>query len=187
MANLNTDFLKPGDVVIVAMGVWIIRWLIYVQSFLTGRAKYKESGHVIVVTHRDDQNRLWGIEGRPGGVGWAQLDKRNGKWGIANTDQPKDAAQRSKIVETMKSLLGTKYDYDAYLQIALQTIGINVSWTDFQGNQVPTHIICSAIADYVYEDVGLANPGGMKVTRLTTPAQWAEFIDKGDYKAWWKA
>lgn len=181
MANLNTDLLKPGDVVIVEMGIWIIRALIWIQSVLTGRIKYRESGHVIVVTHRDDRGRLWGIEGRPGGVGWAQLDKRNGKWGLANLDQPKDAAQRSKIVETMKSLLGTKYDYDAYLQIALETIGLNTSWTDFRGNDVPAHFICSAIADYVYEDVGLANPGGMRITRLTLPSDWAAFIDKGDY------
>lgn len=181
MANLNTDLLKPGDVVITEMGVWIIRWLIIIQSVLTGLGKYRKSGHVIVVTHRDEQNRLWGIEGRPGGVGWAQLDKRNGKWGVTNSDQSKDAAQRSKIVETMKSLLGTKYDYDAYLQIALQTVGININWTDFKGEQVPTHIICSAVADYVYEDVGLANPGGVSITRFTTPAEWAMFIDKGDY------
>lgn len=181
MANLDTSLLKPGDVVIVEMGIWIIRWLIIIQAFLTGQAKYRKSGHVIVVTHTDTENRLWGIEGRPGGVGWAELTKRNGKWGLANTDQLKTAEQRSKIVETMKSLLGTKYDYDAYLQIALQTIGINTSWTDYKGDQVPTHIICSAVADYVYEDVGLANPGGMAITRLTTPVEWAAFIAKGEY------
>jgi hypothetical protein len=181
MANLNTDLLKPGDVVIVEMGIWIIRVLIWIQAFLTGKSKYSKSGHVIVVTHRDLVGRLWGIEGRPGGIGWAQLDKRNGKWGLANVDQIKSAAQRSKIVETMKSLLGTKYDYDAYLQIALQTIGLNTSWTDFRGNDVPAHFICSAVADYVYEDVELANPGGKKVTRLTTPAEWGEFIENGDY------
>jgi hypothetical protein len=182
MANLDINALKPGDVVIVEMGIWIIRVLIWIQAFLTGRVKYSQGGHVIVVTHTDTEGRLWGIEGRPGGVGWAQLDKRNGKWGVANTAQPKDAAQRSKIVETMKTLLGTKYDYDAYLQIALETIGITVNWTDFRGNEVPTHIICSAVADYVYENVGLANPGGLKITRFTTPAEWAEFIDKKEWE-----
>jgi hypothetical protein len=182
MANLNTDVLKPGDVVIVEMGIWIIRALIWIQALLTGKAKYRQSGHVIVVTHRDEQSRLWGIEGRPGGIGWANLDKRNGKWGLANVDQPKDAAQRSKIVETMKDLLGTKYDYGAYVQIALNTVGINTNWTDFRGNDVPSHFICSAIADYVYEDVGLANPGGMTITRLTTPAEWAQFMDKREWE-----
>lgn len=178
--NLDTSILKPGDVVVVEMGIWIIRALIWIQALLTGNFKYRQNGHVIVVTHRDDEGRLWGIEGRPGGIGWAELDKRAGNYGLSNVDQPKDAAQRSKIVETMKTLLGTRYDYDAYLVIALQTIGINPSWTDFQGNDVPVHFICSAIADYVYEDVGLANPGGLTITRFTTPAEWAKFVlEKG--------
>jgi hypothetical protein len=182
MANLDTSILKPGDVVVTEMGIWIVRVLIWIQAVLTGKAKYAKGGHVIVVTHRDEQGRLWGIEGRPGGIGWAELDKRNGQWGLANAEQPKDAAQRSKIVETMKTLLGTKYDYDAYLQIALSTVGINTDWTDFRGEDVPVHFICSAVADYVYEDVGLANPGGMKVTRLTTPALWAQFIEEKEWE-----
>ena len=178
MANLDTSILKPGDVVVTEMGVWIVRVLIWIQALMTGKARYSRGGHVIVVTHTDDQNRLWGIEGRPGGIGWARLDKRNGKWGMSNAEQPRDMAQRSRIVETMKMLLDTKYDYGAYIQIALNTMGINVDWTDFQGNDVPSHFICSAVADYVYEELGLPNPGGFKITRLTTPAEWAEYIDK---------
>lgn len=176
MANLDTSILRPGDVVVTEMGIWIVRVLIWIQAVLTGRAKYAKGGHVIVVSHRDEQGRLWGIEGRPGGIGWCQLDKRAGKWGLSNVEQSKDSVQRSKIVETMKTLLGTKYDYDAYVKIALSTVGVNTDWTDFNGNDVPSHFICSAVADYVYEDVGLANPGGFKITRLTTPAEWAFFI-----------
>jgi len=183
MPNLDLKTLKPGDVIVTEMGVWIIRMLIIFQAFLTRKMKYRQGGHIIVFTHVDAEGRYWGIEGRPGGVGWAQLDKRNGKWGLANVDQPKDAAQRSKIVETMKELLGTKYDYSAYIDIALQTIGITKNWTDFRGNEVPTHVICSAVADYVYEDVGLANPGGFAITRFTTPAEWALFIDKKQWES----
>jgi len=182
MSNLDTSILKPGDVVIVEMGIWIIRVLIWIQAILTGKAKYRQSGHIIVVSHTDDQGRLWGIEGRPGGVGWAQLDKRSGHWGLSNAEQPKTPEQRAKVVDTMKSLLGTHYDYGAYLVIALNTLGITSQWTDWEGNNVPTHVICSAVADYVYEDVGLANPGGMKITRFTTPAEWAEFVDKKDWE-----
>lgn len=176
MANLDTSILKPGDVVVTGMGVWIIRVLIWIQAVLTGNAKYRKGGHIIVVTHTDSEGRLWGIEGRPGGIGWAQLDKRNGSWGMSNVDQPKTDDQRAKIVNVMKELLGSKYDYGAYVAIALNTIGINTNWTDFKGDDVPVHFICSAIADYVYEDVGLENPGGLKITRFTTPAEWAAFI-----------
>jgi len=182
MANLDTTILKPGDVVIVEMGIWIVRVLIWIQAVFTGRAKYSKNGHVIVVSHRDAEGRLWGIEGRPGGIGWALMDKRAGKYGISNAEQPKSDQDRVYIVETMKGLLGTKYDYLAYLDIALQTLGITQEWKDFQGNDVPVHFICSAVADYVYEDRGLANPGGLKVTRYTTPAEWAEFIDKKEWE-----
>lgn len=177
MAGLDTSKLLPGDVVVVEMGIWIIRVLIWIQAVLTGKAKYSKNGHVIVVTHRDEEGRLWGIEGRPGGIGWAELDKRAGKYGISTVDQPKSDEQRAKIVDTMKSLLGTRYDYGAYLVIALRTIGISPRWTDYNGKDVPVHYICSAVADYVYEDVGLANPGGIEITRFTTPAEWAVFID----------
>lgn len=183
MPNLDLKTLKPGDVIVTEMGVWIIRILIWIQAILTGKSKYRQSGHIIVFTHVDTEGRYWGIEGRPGGVGWAQLDKRSGKWALTNVDQPKDAAQRSKIVETMKELIGTKYDYSAYVAIALQTVGITTEWTDFKGNQVPTHVICSAVADYVYEDVGLDNPGGYRITRFTTPAEWAEFVDKREWES----
>lgn len=181
MSNLDTSILKPGDVVITEMGIWIVRILIWIQAVLTGHAKYGKSGHIIVVSHRDTEDRLWGIEGRPGGVGWVNMDKRNGKWGLSNVDQPKSDEDRYVIVETMKQLIGTRYDYLAYLDLALATIGITPQWTDFVGNDVPEHVICSAVSDYVYETRGLPNPGGKEITRYTTPANWAEFIDK---KAW---
>jgi hypothetical protein len=180
VSKLDTSILKPGDVVIVEMGIWIVRALIWIQALFSGNFKYRQNGHVIVVSHRDEEGRLWGIEGRPGGVGWALMDKRAGEYGLSNVEQPKSDDDRYYIVETMKSLLGTHYDYLAYLDIALETIGITPQWTDFQGNDVPPHFICSAVADYVYEVRGLANPGGMEITRHTTPAQWARFIaEKG--------
>lgn len=178
MSKLDTSTLKPGDVVVVKMGIWIIRALIWIQATLTGKFKYRDGGHIIVVSHRDDEGRLWGIEGRPGGVGWVLVDKYAGSWGVANVDQPKSDEDRYVIVETMKQLLGTKYDYLAYLDIAFQTLGITKNWTDFKGDDVPPHVICSAIADYVYEIRKLPNPGGYSVTRFTVPAQWYEFIDK---------
>lgn len=174
--KLDNSKLQPGDVVIVEMGIWIIRALIWIQAVVSGKAKYRKGGHVIVVSHRDAQGRLWGIEGRPGGIGWADLTKRDGKWGVSNVLQPKTDAQRLQIVQVMKQLLGLKYDYGAYIAIALNTVGISTDWTDYKGENVPPHFICSAVADYVYEDVGLENPGGFKITRLTTPAEWCEFI-----------
>lgn len=182
MSKLDVTTLKPGDVVIVEMGVPFVRWLVWLQAILTGRAKYRKNGHVIVVSHRDEEGRLWGIEAQAKGIGWTLMDKRHGKYGISNAEQPKSDEDRHVIVETMKNLLGTSYDYLAYVDIALQTLGITRQWTDFQGNDVPVHFICSAVADYDYEERGLPNPGGFKVTRYTTPAEWAEFIDKKQWE-----
>jgi hypothetical protein len=182
VSNLDTSILKPGDVVVVEMGIWIIRVLIWIQALFSGNFKYRQNGHVIVVSHTDDAGRLWGIEGRPGGIGWADLTKRNGKYGISTAEQPKTNEQRALIVSTMEQLLGTRYDYEAYLDIAFRTIGITTTWKDYQGEDVPVQFICSAVADWVYEQAGLANPGKDEITRYTTPAQWGKFIDNKEWE-----
>lgn len=177
MSKLDTAILEPGDVVIVEMGIWIVRVMIWIQAVLTGRAKYSKAGHIIVVTHRDDKGVLWGIEGRPGGIGWANLDKRDGKWGLSNHDQPKTAEVRARLVYAMEALLGKPYDYPAYLKLTMDLVGISPRWTDWNDEEIPTSYICSAVADQEYENEGLANPGGSKITRFTTPAEWAFFVD----------
>lgn len=183
MSNLDTSKLMPGDVVIVEMGILIVRIMIWIQAVLTGRAKYRKSGHVIVVSHRDNEGRLWGIEGRPGGIGWADMTKRDGKWGISNVEQPKTDEVRVQLVDSMIALLGSTYDYPAYLSLALDLVGISTHWTDHKGDSVPSSYICSAVADQIYENNGLANPGGNDRTRFTTPAEWAEFIDKKEWES----
>jgi hypothetical protein len=182
VSNLDTSTLKPGDVVIVEMGIWIIRVLIWLQAVFTGNAKYSQNGHVIVVSHRDSEGRLWGIEGRPGGIGWVEMDKRNGKYGISNSEQPKSDEDRIFVVKLMNELIGHHYDYGAYIEIALQTLGISPLWTDWKNDDVPVHYICSAVADYAYEKRNLPNPDGFDVTRYTTPAQWARFIDEKQWE-----
>jgi hypothetical protein len=182
MSTLDTATLKSGDVVIVEMGIWIIRVLIWIQALFSGNFKYRKGGHVIVVSHVDEAGRLWGIEGRPGGVGWTDLSKRNGQFGLSNVEQIKTDEQREIIVGTMKQLLGARYDYEAYLDIALATVGITAQWTDYNGEDVPIQFICSAVADYVYEEVGLANPGGAELTRYVTPALWAKFCTTKEWE-----
>lgn len=182
MTRLDTSILKPGDVVIVEMGIWIIRWLIWLHAAITGRLPYSKGGHIIVVSHRDDEGRLWGIEGRPGGIGWTLLDDRADSWGLSNAEQPKTDEDRQFIVNTMQQLLGTRYDYEAYLAIALTTLGITHRWTDFNGEDIPVSFICSAVADWVYEECGLPSPGGMTETRFVTPPMWMSFVIKKEWQ-----
>lgn len=177
VSKLDVSTLKPGDVVIVEMGIWIVRVMIWIQAFFTGRARYSKAGHIIVVSHTDNEGRVWGLEGRPGGIGWTNLDKRHGKWAVTNVDQPKTAEVRAKLVESMEALLGAKYDYPAYLKLALDMVGITTRWTvEYTEDELPVSYICSAVADHIYEVNGLPNPGGNQVTRFTTPAEWAYFI-----------
>lgn len=181
--KLDTTKLKPGDVVVVKMGIWILRWMIFLQALISMKSfRYVNYGHVIVVDHIDEEGRLWGIEARADGIGWVLMEKYAGAYGLSNKDQPKTDEVRHKLTTVMQNLLGTKYDYLAYLNIALQTLGITPNWTDFQGNDVPVHFICSAVADYVYEEEKLPNPGGFEITRHTTPAQWASFISKKQWE-----
>jgi hypothetical protein len=44
--------------------------------------------------------------------------------------------------------------------------------------RVPGHLVCSSLADYVYERAGLATP---HADRACTPWHWAEFIRE---RAW---
>ncbi len=183
MSKLDISQLNPGDIVVVGMGIKILQPLIWLQAVISGNFKYRAAGHVIVVHHRDAENRLWGIEAQALGIGWVDMQKHDGKWGVANSAQPRSEEVNAKITDMAFRLLGTTYDYLAYLDFALNAVGITKTWKDFDGNDVPVSLICSAVADYIYESNGLPNPGGDSVTRYTTPADWAKFIDSKKWES----
>lgn len=171
---------QPGDV----LTVWDSRrpvpaWLIRVGGWLRGQ--HAGSDHVLVVHHRDDAGTWWGIEGRPGGVGWVDLATYPHVTS-SNAGQPKTEAHRLEICAVMKGLLGTPYDWPAIVADAMDALRIQQLWrsADF-GEQAPAHVVCSSAADWVYEHVGLASPGGTYGTRWTTPADW-ELFNRGS--AW---
>lgn len=181
MSKLDTSTLKPGDIVVVKISIWGLKWLVGLQTLLSGNWKYRKAGHVIVVHHRDSEGRLWGVESQALGIGWVNMEKHNGNWGVSNSEQPRTEEVNDKVIKMAEQLLGKPYDYLAYLDFAMNALGINQSWKDFQGNDVPVALICSAVADYIYESEGLPNPGGLEITRYTTPALWAKFIDKKEW------
>jgi hypothetical protein len=142
--------------------------------------------HVALVHHLDAAGTLWGIEARPGGVGWIDMDSYLGDpYTISNAEQPKTQAQRDKIVEVTASLLQTPYDWTAIAADAMKAIRADRLWRakGYDSNAVPAQVVCSSLADYVYATVGLANPGMVDGdgVRFTTPADWDLFIDT---KAW---
>lgn len=177
---LKIDTLLPGDVVATAgKGFWV-GW-IKLYALITGKPALVN--HIVVVSHRDTQGRLWGIQAMPAGIGWVDMSKWDGKaYAVANTEQVKTDDQRARIVAAVTKLLGSPYDYGAYVVLALRTIGIELDWVDFNNDQVPVHAICSSLADYAYEDSGLDSPGGTAGTRFTTPADWHEFIELHEWE-----
>lgn len=174
-----TGELQPGDVICTRSN-GIVGKLIRFGAALLGRSNLVN--HVIIVHHFDASGTLWGLEGRAGGVGWIDMTDKVDRFSNANTAQPKTTEQRKRIAELSGQLLGTPYDWEAIVVSAMAALRINKLWRsrEYKGG-VPGHVICSAFADWVYEEVGLASPGKNGVTRYTTPADWDEFIMEGNW------
>lgn len=176
----------PGDVLLVrnkgtAATTRLARWAIQLGAWLEGDPTTWT--HVIVADHIDDTGLFWGLEGRPGGVGWVDIAPYlDDPVTLTNIRQPKAPNQRALITTAMAPLVGKAgYDWAAILAdaaIALAAAGhvepiwyerVRVQW----GTTMPGHVVCSALADYAYERAGLESP---VPDRFCTPGDWARLI-----------
>jgi hypothetical protein len=169
---------QPGDVLLTRGSAWTSKNIRFRAALLD---KPNTHNHVIVFTHYDGLGIPQGIEARAEGAGWLDLrGTLKSRWLASNADQPKTPAQRELVVEAAKTVVGTKYDWSAIAAEGLQALHINAFWQhelpDYTTGRLPTSLICSALADWAYAKAGLDNPGGNTRTRLTTPADWAEFV-----------
>lgn len=168
------ELYLPGDV----LTVWDNRnplpaWLIRAGSWLTGHRG--RADHVVMFHHSDAVGRAWGIEGRPGGVGWVDLAVYPHVTS-SNAAQPKTEAQRAALCEVAVGMLGVDYDWSAIVTDARQALHLNHLWRskDF-GEDAPAHVVCSSAWDWAHEHLGLASPGGTAGTRWTKPSDWEWF------------
>jgi hypothetical protein len=170
--------LQPGDVVAVRTPPSVYGWLIRLGALLRGRPSMVD--HVAIVHHIDAAGRMWGIEGRPGGVGWVDLQVYDNRWLLSTKDQPKTDAQRQRICELAVDMLGTPYDWPAIIHDAAIAFGLDRLWRsrDF-GPHAPGHVVCSSLASWLYHSVGLACPTAPVET--CWPADWADFILRKDW------
>lgn len=139
--------------------------------------------HVIVAHHRDQAGRFWGIEARPGGVGWIDLKRCTGlkhPYTIANHAQPKSEQQRVAICNAAEGLLGTPYSWADIAKDAMEAISAQDIWKS-HSEEAPAQIVCSALADWVYDHVGLASPGA-RYDRTVTPGDWARWITERGWR-----
>lgn len=164
--------LLPGDVLAVRSG-GRPAWWIRVGAAL--RDQPNLSNHIAVVDHADASGTLWGIEGRPGGVGWVDCGLYlKSPCTITNADQPKTAGQRRSVCETMAALLGTAYDWEAIVADGAADLGLKVpGWNPDWTGTVPAHVVCSSSAAYAYTRAALPCPKG---DRLVQPSDWDAFI-----------
>ena len=170
----------PGDLLLTRSKTGVFGRLIRVGAAL--RDEPNLINHVVIVDHQDRQGTWWGIEGRPGGVGWVDLRRYLGsRWTLVNATQPKTEAQRKIVTKGAAAVLGVAYDWvgiaedaaGATLPAALTT-RIEALWgSDWQGKGPPAHLVCSSLADWLYGSADLTNPN-VHPTRNTTPADWMQ-------------
>jgi hypothetical protein len=165
-----TQTLRPADILCVDTGAFWGRF-IKAGGWLTrdgGRCD-----HIVVAHHQDDAGTWWGIEGRPGGAGWVDLTNCTYRLVSANTDQPRTDDQRALICGVVKGLLQTPYDWKAIVVDCMHAIGERELWaSQAWGPKAPAHVVCSSLADWAHEYVGLTTP---TADRWVTPAQWDRF------------
>jgi hypothetical protein len=170
--------LRPGDV-IVTKTTDVVGWAIRLRSKILRRPDLHN--HVALFTHMDDTGRPRGLEGRPSGFGWANLEKYLGHPStVANCAQTgRSDEQRRQVVEAATRMVGIAYDWRAILCFAAGTAHLPFLAREWPADGVPSHVVCSSAVDYLYESVGWANPGGYAKTRGTDPDDWTAFIQRG--------
>lgn len=169
--------IQPGDVLAVRTPSRIFGSIIRFGEALAGRPHRDD--HVVIAHHSDDAGTQWGIEGRPGGVGWVDIATYDNRWLLNNAVQYKTPSQRQQVCDAAVALLGAPYDWAAIGMDALTALGFQRLWPsrDF-GDRPPGHVVCSSFAAWLYRHVGLAEPSTRE--RWTTPGDWAQFmIDEG--------
>lgn len=165
----------PGDLLLTRNNAWWAR-VIRFGALLTGQME--AWNHVAIFHHTDAAGTPWAIEGRPGGVGWQDARKYlKDPRTLTNIGQPKTDAQREKVAAGAEGLLGVAYDWRSIGMDAIAATRLDFAWThnDSSGDGAPAQVVCSSLADWLYNDAGLTNPGKMP-WQLTTPADWAELI-----------
>lgn len=167
---------QPADLLIVS-GTSLPSKLIEIGAVLMGR---DPASHIAVMHHVDAHGVPWAIEGRPGGVGWA--DARgylNDPRTVTNIGQPKTPAQRQQVCALMVKMLGTAYDWQGGIaQDAEIALHLPRLWTPDASGKVPGHVVCSSLAAWGYDQAGLPSPSPPAAWETVTPADWKTWCEQ---------
>ncbi len=172
--------LLPGDVVVTPTkdkGGWWIRLWAKLQR------KPDQFNHIALFTHYDSAGVPRGLEGRPGGFGWVDLNKYLDRPGaITNVGQPgRTDEKRQEALALARQLIAVPYDWRAILGLGAQLFSPRLlrlvqAANEWPEGKPPGHVVCSSSLDWIYEEVGWVSPGGIEKTRWTAPHDWATLI-----------
>lgn len=165
---------QPGEV-FVTRGNGLASRLIRLGAALQDKPNL--DNHVAVMHHVDSKGIPWGIEGRPGGVGWVDMRHYlSSKWTVSNYAQQLGDAG-SVAATTVQHALGTPYDWMSIAGDVVADLGLpDLFAADWDGKGVPGHVVCSSLAAWAYKQAGLPHPTVDGHERGVQPCDWAQFI-----------
>lgn len=170
--------LAPGDIVAVRTSGFAGGMIRFGAALLD---KPNLDNHIAMLHHYVG-DVPWGIEGRPGGVGWVDMTHYiNSPYTISNKNQPKTQAQRDGVCAVIKGMLGTPYDWGAIEQDAARDLRLPELWEEKWDGVAPGHVVCSSLAVWGYAKEGLAHPG-QEDLRHIQPADWTGWILVNHYE-----
>lgn len=169
--------LKPGDVLAVRTP-GIPGELIRIGEEMSGKPGLES--HIAMMHHWLD-GVPWGLEGRPGGVGWADLrGYLASPFTVSNAGQPgRDDAGRSAVASEALHLIGSAYDWAAVADDTLRAFGMADLFGRTLDGTVPGHLVCSSYAAFLYGRAGWDHPA--VPDRDCEPADWLDFIMEHGY------
>jgi hypothetical protein len=170
--------VQPGDVLAVRT-TGLAAGLIRFGEALSGKPNL--DNHVVLVHHEDPQGRWWGLEGRPGGVGWCDIRAYLAdRWTVNNCGQPgRDAEGRARVCAAAVQMLGTPYDWEAITDDTLRAFHMADVWRSNWGGVAPGHVVCSSYTAFLYQREGWKRPN--VAGRDTEPGDWSQFSILGGY------
>lgn len=137
--------------------------------------------HIAVLDHKTGDT-WWAVEGRPGGVGWADATAYlESPWTLSNQGQSLSTSQRDSICKTMRGLLGVPYDWTAIEQDGFRDLHIPELWAEKWHGVAPAHVVCSSVSTWAYMTNGADYPKQVDPAHIQ-PADWADFIILNGYQ-----
>jgi hypothetical protein len=179
--------IGTGDVFALDTGNAVTSILIRIGEALDDEPS--PANHVAIAHHQDKAGTWWGIEGRPGGVGWVDmakyLDSPLARFANSNAAEVRSDAQRAAIAEVTAGMLRVGYDWvggitcDTLDAVRLDALGDLIDrWWGWHDPSNPTlrpgHVVCSSLAAWVYRNQGLPCPP-VRDEELCLPSDWWEF------------